>query len=42
MKWAEAKLEDMTAERLAYISGLRKADGGDFTEFVEYLRSLGN
>lgn len=42
MKWAEAKLEDMTAERSAYISGLRKADGGDVSEFVEYLRKLGN
>jgi hypothetical protein len=42
MKWAHAKLEDMTAERSAYISGLRKADVGDFTEFVEYLRRLGN
>lgn len=42
MKWAEAKLENMTTERAAYISGLRKADGGDFTEFVEYLRNLGN
>lgn len=42
MKWAEAKLEDISAERSAYISGLRKADGGDFSEFLEYLRSLGN
>lgn len=42
MKWAKANLEDMTTERAAYISGLRKADGGDFTEFVEYLRNLGN
>ena len=42
MKWAHAKLEDMTAERSAYISGLRKADAGDFTQFVEYLRQIGN
>lgn len=42
MKWANVKLEDMSEERSAYISGLRKADAGDFTEFTEYLRKLGN
>lgn len=42
MKWAYAKLEDVTEERSSYISGLRKADGGDFSEFIKYLQSLGN
>lgn len=42
MKWANVKLEDMTTERSSYISGLRTADGGDFLEFVGYLRNLGN
>ncbi|MFT5815338.1 MAG: hypothetical protein ACI9VT_003110 [Psychroserpens sp.] len=42
MKWAHEKLEDMTAELSVYISGLRKADVGDFTEFVEYFRRIGN
>lgn len=42
MKWANVKLEEMTAERSAYISALRKADAGDFTEFTDYLRQLGN
>lgn len=42
MKWANVKLEDMTMERSSYISGLRAADGGDFSEFVGYLRNLGN
>lgn len=42
MKWANVRLEDMSEERSVYISGLRKADAGDFTEFTEYLRSLGN
>ncbi|MFA0194082.1 mobile mystery protein B [Vibrio artabrorum] len=42
MQWANVKLEDMSEERSAYISGLRKADAGDFTEFTDYLRKLGN
>ncbi|EKE80646.1 mobile mystery protein B [Idiomarina xiamenensis] len=42
MKWANAKLENMTEERAAYISSLRKADRGDFSEFLNYLQSLGN
>lgn len=42
LRWAKAKLEDMTTERAAYIAGLRKADGGDFSEMVDYLKKLGN
>jgi Fic-DOC domain mobile mystery protein B len=42
MRWANVKLEDISEERTAYISGLRKADAGDFAEFTEYLRKLGN
>jgi len=42
MKWANAKLENMTEERSSYISSLRKADGGDLSEFIEYLQRLGN
>ncbi|WP_428197062.1 hypothetical protein [Aliivibrio kagoshimensis] len=42
MKWAHAKLKSMTEERSSYISSLRKADRGDFTEFTEYLQRLGN
>ncbi|RBW66306.1 mobile mystery protein B [Vibrionales bacterium C3R12] len=42
MQWANVKLEDMSEERSAYISALRKADAGDFTEFTDYLRKLGN
>lgn len=42
MKWAHAKLESMTEERSSYISSLRKADRGDFSEFTEYLQRLGN
>ncbi|WP_413484716.1 mobile mystery protein B [Morganella psychrotolerans] len=42
MKWANAKLENITEERFAYISSLRTADAGDFTEFTKYLLNLGN
>jgi Fic-DOC domain mobile mystery protein B len=42
MKWANAKLENMTEERSSYIYSLRKADEGDFSEFIEYLKHLGN
>ncbi|GLS89010.1 hypothetical protein GCM10007916_00770 [Psychromonas marina] len=42
IKWAYAKLEDVTEERSSYISGLRKADSGDFSEFIKYLQNLGN
>lgn len=42
IKWAYAKLENITEERSSYISGLRKADGGDFSVFIKYLQSLGN
>ncbi|MBL4830442.1 MAG: mobile mystery protein B [Aliivibrio sp.] len=42
MKWANAKLENMTEERSSYISSLRKADAEDFSEFIKYLQSLGN
>ncbi|MEZ8196389.1 MULTISPECIES: hypothetical protein [Vibrio] len=42
MTWANVKLEDMSEERSAYISGLRKADAGDFIEFTDHLRKLGN
>lgn len=42
LRWAKVKLEDMTTERAAYIAGLRKADGGDFSEMVDYLKKLGN
>lgn len=42
MKWAYAKLEDLTEERSSYITGLRKADEGDFSVFIKYLQSLGN
>ncbi|PKG38948.1 mobile mystery protein B [Psychromonas sp. Urea-02u-13] len=42
LKWANVKLEDISKERGAYISGLRKADAGDFSEMVHYLDRLGN
>jgi Fic-DOC domain mobile mystery protein B len=42
MKWANAKLENMTAERDSYITGLREADVGDLSTFIKYLQSLGN
>ncbi|MDU0113811.1 mobile mystery protein B [Psychrosphaera aquimarina] len=42
MKWANAKLENMTEERNSYISGLREADVGDLSTFIKYLQSLGN
>ncbi|MGR6862879.1 Fic family protein [Aliivibrio salmonicida] len=42
MKWANAKLDDMTSERSSYISALRKADKADFSEFIKYLQNLGN
>ena len=42
MKWAEAKLENMSMERSSYIQGLRKADAGDFSVFLKYLKKLGN
>lgn len=42
IKWANAKLENMTEERNSYISGLREADVGDLSTFIKYLQSLGN
>jgi len=42
LRWANAKLEDMSKERQAYINGLRKADGGDFSPIINYLEALGN
>ena len=42
LRWAKAKLDDMTTERAAYIAGLRKADGGYFSEMVDNLKKLGN
>ncbi|MCL1052153.1 mobile mystery protein B [Shewanella abyssi] len=42
LRWANVKLEDISEERAAYIAGLRKADGGDFSEMVHYLERLGN
>ena len=42
MKWANARLEKMTEERSSYVSSLKKADGGDFSEFIEYLQRLDN
>lgn len=42
LRWANAKLEDMSIERAAYINGLRKADDGDFSEMLHYLKELGN
>ncbi|WP_084683707.1 hypothetical protein [Psychromonas hadalis] len=42
MKWANAKLEDVARERSSYISGLRKADGSELSEFIEYLQNVGN
>jgi len=42
LKWANVKLEDMSKERTDYIDGLRKADGGDFSEMMHYLEKLGN
>ena len=42
LRWANARLEDMTAERAAYISALREADKGDFGPIVQYLQKLGN
>jgi mobile mystery protein B len=42
MKWANVKLDGMTKERALYISVLRKADGGDFSAFITYLKDLGN
>jgi Fic-DOC domain mobile mystery protein B len=42
LKWANVKLEDMSKERANYIDGLRKADGGDFSEMMHYLEKLGN
>lgn len=42
LKWANVKLENMSKERRNYIDGLRKADGGDFSEMIHYLEKLGN
>lgn len=42
MKWANIKLENMTEERNSYISGLREADTGDLSNFIQYLQRLGN
>ena len=42
IKWANAKLEKMTQERLSYISSLRAADKGNFLVFRQYLEDLGN
>jgi len=42
LRWANVKLEDISQERTAYITGLRKADGGDISELVQYLKRLGN
>ncbi|MEX1221479.1 MAG: mobile mystery protein B [Idiomarina sp.] len=42
LTWANAKLEDMSEERAAYIEALRAADAGSFSELEYYLRTLGN
>lgn len=42
MKWANAKLEDVTEERLSYISSLRNADRWDISVLIKYLQNLGN
>jgi Fic-DOC domain mobile mystery protein B len=42
MKWANTKLENMKEERNSYISGLREADTGDLSNFIQYLQRLGN
>lgn len=40
--WAHGALENITEERRSYISGLRSADRGDFSELINYLENLGN
>lgn len=42
LKWSNVKLEDISKERAAYISGLRQADGGDYSAMIQYLEKLGN
>ena len=42
LRWANTKIEDMSKERSAYINGLRKADGGDFSPMISYLEALCN
>ncbi len=40
LKWANVCLEEISKERSNYITALRKADGGDFSEMIQYLNKL--